>query len=147
RLIGDEAWEHLVRWHDELIASLVAAHHGELVRTTGDGAFATFADAPAAVGCAVAIQRALLEHRLEQGFAPSVRIGLHVAEATREASDWSGVGVHAASRIGAQAEGEEILVSIATSEAAGDAFPYSEPRVVSLKGLSEPYEVLAVQWR
>jgi hypothetical protein len=45
------------------------------------------------------------------------------------------------------AEGEEILMSSATAEAAGDAFAYSESRVVSLKGLSEPYEVLAVQWR
>ncbi|HEX3298526.1 MAG TPA: adenylate/guanylate cyclase domain-containing protein [Actinomycetota bacterium] len=147
RLIGDDAWEFLVRWHDELLASLVAAHHGEVVRMTGDGVFATFADAHGAIGCAVAIQRALLEHRLEHGFAPSVRIGLHAAEATREESDWSGVGVHAASRIGALAQGEEILVSSATAKAAGDAFPYSEPHVVPLKGLSEPYEVLAVQWR
>ena len=99
------------------------------------------------VGCAVAIQRALLEHRIEHGFAPRVRIGLHVAEATRERSDWSGVGVHAASRIGALADGDEILVSIETAKAAGDVVPYSGSRTVSLKGLSEPFEVLTVTCR
>lgn len=79
----------------------------------------TFVDHGAALGCAVAIQEALQEHRRRNGFAPSVRIGLHMAEATREGADWSGVGVHAAARVGALAEAEEILLSRETAEVAG----------------------------
>jgi tetratricopeptide (TPR) repeat protein len=72
-LIGDEAWGHLVRWHNETLASLVAAYAGEVVRTMGDGFFVTFDTPRDGVGCAVAIQRALAEHRRDHGFAPWVR--------------------------------------------------------------------------
>jgi class 3 adenylate cyclase len=94
----------------------------------------------------VAIQRALEEHRREQGFSPKVRIGLHQAEATKEGRDWSGMGVHAAARIGALAEGEEILVSSEIAQAA-EELVVSEPRTVSLKGNFEPLEVVAIEWR
>jgi class 3 adenylate cyclase len=143
RLIGDDAWGHLVRWHNDMLTSLVAEHRGDVVHMTGDGFFVTFADAPSALDCSVAIQRALREHRLKHGFAPWIRIEVYEAEATKEPSDWSGVGVHAAARIGALAEAEEILASRKTAEAAGAAYRYSETRIVSLKGLSEPLEVLA----
>jgi class 3 adenylate cyclase len=145
-VLGDEAWGHLVRWHNSKLASLVAVHGGEVVRTTGDGFFVTFDGPGAAIDCAVAIQRALEEHRREHGFSPRVRIGLHHANATKEGSDWSGMGVHAAARIGALAGGGEILASRETAEAAA-AFSVSEPRIVSLKGIVDPVEVVALEWR
>ncbi len=92
-----------------------------------------------------AAQRALAEHRRKQGFSPKVRIGLHRAEASAEGGDWTGMGVHVAARIGALAEGEEILVSRDTAE--GSVFEVSPPRSVSLKGVAEPVEVVAVEWR
>jgi class 3 adenylate cyclase len=146
-LIGDEAWGHLVRWHNETLASLIVAHAGEVVRTMGDGFFVTFETPGAGVECAVAIQEALEEHRRRHGFSPWVRIGLHRADATEEGSDWSGVGVHAAARIGALARAEEIVVSRETAEAAGGGYRFSAPRSVSLKGISEPIDVVTVEWR
>jgi class 3 adenylate cyclase len=146
-VIGDDAWGHLVRWHNDMLASLVASHGGEVVRTTGDGYFVTFEGPESAIACAVATQRALEKHRREHGFSPKVRIGLHRAEATKEGPDWSGKGVHAAARIGALAEGEEILVSSETAQAAGGSLTVSDPRTVSLKGIFEPLKVVAVQWR
>ena len=50
--IGDEAWEDVVRWHDETLRSVIESHGGDIVHTTGDGFFATFDDAPAAAACA-----------------------------------------------------------------------------------------------
>jgi class 3 adenylate cyclase len=145
--IGDEAWEHLLRWHNDTLAKLVAGHGGDVVRTMGDGFFVSFPEASAALECAVAIQIALDHHRREHGFAPQVRIGLHLAEATREGADWTGVGVHAAARIGALAGGGEILVSRETAEAAGGTRSLSEPRSVDLKGIARRVEVVAVEWR
>jgi class 3 adenylate cyclase len=144
--IGDESWRHLLRWHNQKIAALVSDHDGDVVQTTGDGFFVTFDAAPEAIECAVAIQRALDEHRRTHGFSPRVRIGLHMAEANREEADWSGVGVHAAARIGALAVGDEILVSRRTVDATGKAFEVSDRRSTSLKGISEPVEVVAVKW-
>jgi class 3 adenylate cyclase len=146
-VIGDEAWGHLVRWHNETLARLVAEHAGEVVRTTGDGFFVTFDGADRALECAVAIQRALADHRRDHGFSPAVRIGLHRTGATREGTDWSGVGVHAAARIGSQAEGDEILASRQTAEDAEGDYPISSPRTVTLKGIADPVEVVAIGWR
>jgi class 3 adenylate cyclase len=113
----------------------------------GDGFFVAFEDARAAVACAVEIQLSLAEHRRTAGFAPQVRIGLHAAEATERGSDFGGKGVHEAARIGALAEGGEILATVDTAEAAGNEFSASDPREVSLKGISEPARVVTVAWR
>ncbi len=147
-LIGDAAWENLLHWHDRTLREAISKHGGAEVRHTGDGFFATFEDARSAIDCAVSIQRLLEAHRREHGFAPWVRIGLHLAEATREGGDYSGHGVHAAARVGAIAEREEIVVSTAVLSAAG-AIPYqvSEPRSVTLKGITEPVDIQSVEWR
>jgi hypothetical protein len=39
------------------------------------------------------------------------------------------------------------LVSVETAEAAGAAYRFSAPRSVSLKGISEPLDVVTVEWR
>ncbi len=147
-LIGDQGWEELLRWHDRELRSSFAEHRGEEVKQTGDGFFVAFERAVDGVECAVDIQRRLARHRREHGFAPWVRVGLHAAEATRQGGDYSGRGVHVAARIGAAAEGEEILVSQAVLESTGAIrFPISEPRALSLKGVKELIGVRAIDWR
>jgi class 3 adenylate cyclase len=147
-LIGDEAWEKLLRWHDRELRASFARNGGEEVKHTGDGFFVAFERAVDGVGCAVDIQRRLARHREEHGFAPLVRIGLHTTEASHQGRDYSGRGVHVAARIEASAGGEEILVSSAVIEETGALrFPLSEPRVVTLKGITDPVEVRSVAWR
>lgn len=55
--------------------------------------------------------------------------------------------MHAAARIGALAEGDEIVASRTTTTSAGLPHPVSEPRSVTLRGISEPIEVVTVDWR
>ncbi|MGH2681812.1 MAG: adenylate/guanylate cyclase domain-containing protein [Actinomycetota bacterium] len=146
-VIGDEAWEDLLAWHDQTLRSLFASHSGDVAHHTGDGFFVAFEDARSAVACAVAVQRALVEHRRAHGFAPLVRIGVHSAEATRRGQDYSGGEVHKAARISALAEGGEILASVDTLAVAGGEFRLSEPREVTVKGVAEPVEVARIEWR
>jgi class 3 adenylate cyclase len=146
-VIGDEAWENLLAWHDQTLRSLFATHGGEVAHHTGDGFFVAFKDPGSALTCAVAVQRAFAEHRRAHGFAPSVRIGVHAAEATRRGEDYSGGEVHKAARIAALAEGGEILASVGTLAVADEGFQVSEPRRVALKGVSEPVEVARIGWR
>ena len=143
-VLGDEAWEQLLRWHDQTLRSLFVAHHGEEVVTTGDGFFVGFDGPDAALACAMAIQRTLAEHRRAHGFAPQVRIGVHASDATQVGRNFTGKGVHEAARIAALAGGGEILASRQTVT---PAFTTSEPRSVTLKGISEPVEVVSVDWR
>ncbi len=79
----------LLRWHDETLRSLFAAHKGEEVVATGDGFFVGFDSPEAALACAVAIQRGLAEHRRAHGFAPKVRIGVHASDATQVGGNFS----------------------------------------------------------
>jgi class 3 adenylate cyclase len=143
--LGDEAWGHLIRWHDEQLRSQFAAHRGEVVKAIGDGFFVAFHSAGDALACAVAIQRALGEHRRAHGFAPQVRIGVHAASATHEGLDYRGRGVNAAARVGALAEGGEILVTAQTA-ALAPTQPVTGLRSVVLKGFADPVEVVSIQW-
>jgi class 3 adenylate cyclase len=145
--IGDEAWEDLLRWHDQTLRSLFASHGGEVAHHTGDGFFVAFEDPGSALRSAVAVQRALAEHRREHGFALQVRIGIHAGEATRRGEDYGGGEVHKAARIAALAEGGEILVSRETLDQADGTFRTGDAREVALKGFSEPLAVTSVDWR
>jgi class 3 adenylate cyclase len=144
--IGDQAWADVVRWHDEALRSLFAEHGGEEIDHAGDGFFVAFIEPAAAVECAVAVQRALSEHRSVHGFAPQVRIGVHTAEAARSGASYRGKGVHEAARIAAMAEGGEVLVSAGTIADSRCRFPVSPARRVELKGVSEPVELVTIDW-
>jgi class 3 adenylate cyclase len=144
--IGDDAWHDLLHWHDEALRRCLKENDGEEVHRTGDGFFVAFPDARTALACAAMIQRTLAEHRRAHGFAPQVRIGVHAAEATRAAGDYEGAGVHAAARIGALAEGGEVLASVDTLEGIDDV-AFGASREVTLKGLAKPVQVVAVDWR
>jgi class 3 adenylate cyclase len=144
-LLGDDAWHDLLRWHDETLRGLFTAFQGEEVTATGDGFFVSFDSPDAALACAVAIQRRLLEQRQKQGFSPQVRIGVHASGATQVGRNFQGRGVHEAARIAAIASGGKVLASRDT--ATGGRYPVGEPRSVTLKGISEPLEIVEVLWR
>ena len=145
--MGDEAWEDLLRWHDRTLRVLFSEHGGEEIDHAGDGFFVAFESQRAAAECAVAVQRTLAEHRRSHGFSPQVRIGLHAAEATRLGDDYRGRGVHIAARVGALAQAGEILATAETVGGDGTPFTVSDTRAVTLKGISEPVDVVTVEWR
>ena len=70
---------------------------------------------------------------------------VHATGATQLGRNYSGKGVHEASRIAGLANGSEIVASKQT--AAGSRFPVSEPQTVTLRGTSEPVDVVTVDWR
>ena len=143
--LGDQAWERLLRWHDDTLRGLVALAHGEIVKTTGDGFFAVFETARAGLDCAVAIQRALRDHRDATGFAIAVRIGLHSAEANMRGADYSGVAVHVAARVAALAGGGEIIAT-ADTLAEAESAEASAALPTAVKGVSAPVSIASVAW-
>ena len=143
--MGDEAWQSLLDWHDRMLRSMFSENRGEEITAIGDGFFVAFESPDDALACAVAIQRGLAEHRKTAGFAPQVRIGVHASDATRVGRNFTGKGVHEAARIGALAEGSEILASVDT--ATGGRYPMSESKTVTVKGIADPIDVVNVDWR
>lgn len=142
--VGDEAWGRLLAWHDDAIRVLLREHGGQEVHHAGDGFFVAFPSADAAIVCARAIRRRLLEHRRDHGFAPSVRIGLHIAEALETPTGYEGRGVHIAARIGALGGPDEILVSRDVLEAAQTPPEHGDLRHERLRGIAQPIEVAAL---
>jgi class 3 adenylate cyclase len=88
----------------------------------------------------VAIQRVV-----SQEFEFDLRIGVHADGALQRERNYHGKGVHAAARIGAVAQGGEILASHATV-ASLRGYRTQNPRAVRLKGFKEPVEVCSVIW-
>lgn len=144
-LLGDAAWEQLLRWHDETLRAIVGRAGGEVVNSTGDGFFVVFDEARSAVDSAVRIQRALADHRRASGAAITVRIGLHTAEASRRGKDYSGMGVHVAARVAALAGGGEIVATESTLEEAAHP-PTGELREAKLRGVSTPVRIGSLSW-
>ena len=118
--LGDQAWERLLRWHDDVLRNLITGGGGVIVNSTGDGFFAAFTSARAALDAGIAIQRALRAQRDSSGFAIAVGTGLHTADANRRGDDYSGKGVHVAARVAAQASGGEVCATTETLAEAGD---------------------------
>lgn len=146
-LIGDEPWKDLIRWHDDVLRAVIAEHGGAEIRHQGDGFAVAFDSPTAAIECAIAIQRRLAEHRHTHGFAPAVRIGVHSADTYQRGLDYAGVGIHEAARVGALAEGGEILVTRPTLDDAGRTFATGSSRQVELKGIAGAVEVVPIVWR
>jgi class 3 adenylate cyclase/tetratricopeptide (TPR) repeat protein/DNA polymerase III delta prime subunit len=147
--LGDRAFIHLLREHNQIIRDQVRAHGGFEVKSQGDGFMIAFSSARRGVECAIAIQRRLAA-RIDQGAAEPIRVrmGLHTGEAIRERDDFFGRNVVLAARIAAQADGGEILVSSLLrdlTESAGDV-AFGESRELDLKGLSGTHTVHAVEW-
>ncbi|HZG35126.1 MAG TPA: adenylate/guanylate cyclase domain-containing protein, partial [Gaiellaceae bacterium] len=144
--LGEGRWKKLLARHDELLRAAIDEAGGEVIKHTGDGFFAAFGNAQAAVEAAVAIQRALAEEIV----APEVRIGAHLGGAFHtgaDADDYGGHGVHVAARVGAAAGAGEILVSRESLAGVALRYSVSAPREQPCKGLDEPLEVVVVDWR
>jgi class 3 adenylate cyclase len=144
--LGDHAWQQLLQWHDRVLREIFREHDGHEIDHPGDGFFVAFDGADDALCCAQDIQRRLERHRRDAGFAPQVRVGVHVDEAMQVEDGYRGHGVHVAARIGAQAAGGEILVSRQTLEAAESDFAAGEARSVDLKGVDHPVAVAPLLW-
>lgn len=129
--LGDARWRDLLAAHDAAIRATLASFGGEEVKTIGDAFLATFAGPPSqAVRCAAAILEAV------EPLGLTVRIGMHTGECERIGGDVGGMAVHIAARVGAMAQGGEILMSGTTfGTVVGSGLSFSDRGRHQLKGI------------
>jgi class 3 adenylate cyclase len=144
--LGDGPWEALLAWHDRALRGCIAESSGTEIKHEGDGLFAAFDEPDAALGCACEIQRRLHRHQAEQGYAPSVRIGVHADEVNDRGDDLTGRGVHIAARVMDAAGGGEVLATATTLRAASREYTAGDERPLEAKGVAEPLAVVSVDW-
>ena len=86
----------------DLIDPAIAAHHGRVVKRTGDGIIIEFRSVVDAVRCAIEVQNGLLERNA--GLPPErrieFRVGIHLGDVVEEDDgDLMGDGVNIAARL------------------------------------------------
>ena len=102
--------------HDALARAAVEAHGGTVVKMTGDGVHAAFADPLRAIDAAIALQQSLADAEAAHGIALRVRCGLHCGVDEQRAGDFFGTAVNRAARLMNAAHGGQVLVSRAIAE-------------------------------
>jgi class 3 adenylate cyclase len=137
--LGDKRWHEVLDSHDQDAADQVQRHQGRLIKSTGDGVLATF-DGPArAIRCA----RAISEDVLRVGI--KVRSGLHTGEVELRGDDIGGLAVHLASRVMAEADAGEVLVSSTVKDLViGSGIEFADRGVHSLKGVPGEWRLFVV---
>ena len=165
RRLGDEAGREVLRKHERITREVLKAHGGAEVKTMGDGFMASFSSVTKAVECAIALQRAFGARNADVGAALAppqgaasgaptpleplhIRIGLNAGEPIEEDGDLFGEVVILAARIAAQAQGGEILSSLAVRElCAGKGFLFADRGEHVLRGFEDPVRVFEISSR
>lgn len=137
--LGDRGWRQLLERHDAAVRRQLSLHRGREVKTMGDGFLATF-DGPArAIRCATALQEDVA------GLGVEVRAGIHTGEVELIGDDVGGMAVNIGARIGALADGGEVLVSSTVRElVVGSGLEFADRGVRALKGAPGEWRLFAV---
>ena len=117
RLAGadeDRTLSRLRGLRSDLIDPAIAAHHGRVVKRTGDGSLIEFRSVVDAVRCAIEVQNGLIERNagLPAERRIEFRVGIHLGDVVEEADgDLMGDGVNIAARLEGIAEPGAICLS------------------------------------
>jgi class 3 adenylate cyclase len=138
--LGDLAWRDLLERHQKIVRRELERHGGREIDTAGDGFLAAF-DSPArALRCALATTGALHAAGIE------IRAGLHTGECRVSGDKLTGLAVHIASRVAAEAAPGEVLVSGTVRDLlAGSEASFEDRGTRRLKGVAEEWRLFAAR--
>jgi class 3 adenylate cyclase len=137
--VGDAEWRDRLDAHDKVVASCIGRYGGRLVKTTGDGALATFDGPTRALDSAVAMRIELRQRGLQ------VRTGVHTGEVELRGDDVAGLGVHIAARVMSLATDDEIWVSpTVPGLVVGSGYPFEPRGTHTLKGIPGEWPLAAL---
>ncbi len=108
--LGDTEWIKLLEMHNAIAKKFVDLYEGTIVKDLGDGLIILFESPSMALRCT----RELMAQLSPLGL--HLRCGVHAGEIKQTAGDIRGINVHLCSRILAEAETDEILVSDVVKE-------------------------------
>jgi len=137
--MGDERWDRLLDRHEMILRRQVERFAGHVVKSTGDGALATFDSPAAAIRSGLAIREALRALDL------SIRVGVHTGEVELRPDDVSGIAVHIAARVSQLAGAGDLLVSRTVADlVAGSDIEFEDAGDHDLKGVPGTWRLLRV---
>jgi TolB-like protein/class 3 adenylate cyclase len=136
----------------EVVDPAIAAHHGRIVKTTGDGMLVEFASAVDAVNCAMEVQKSMADRNADNTNAngsPRIvfRIGINVGDIIIDGDDIFGDGVNVAARVEAECEpGSVYLSANAFEQIRGKtSFEFDDMGERHLKNIDRPVRVYSAR--
>ncbi len=118
--------------HNEILTAAIDQHEGSVVKDKGDGYFAAFRSAEAAVACVVQAQRQLQSFAWPESLGSfRVRMALHSGTVEADGNDYRGPVVNRVARLEGIAHGGQVVMSEATRALIQDSLP----ETTSLKDL------------
>jgi predicted ATPase/class 3 adenylate cyclase len=146
--LGD-LYKTLLRDYHAIVHATVSAHRGRTAATEGDGFFCVFATPTDAVDAARDVLVEMASRDWPGGERPRCRVGIHTGTATRTMEGYVGLDVHRASRIGASANGGQVLVSASTGallaeHAAASGWTLVDLGEFKLEGIGQENRLLRV---
>jgi class 3 adenylate cyclase len=137
--LGDKRWKELLDRHDDITRSHVERYGGRIVKTTGDGALATFDSPGRALRCSSELGALL------RGVGINIRAGLHTGEVERRGEDLGGIAVHIGARVMGEAGSGEVLCSSTVRDlVVGSGIEFTERGAKELKGVPGEWRLFAV---
>jgi predicted ATPase/class 3 adenylate cyclase len=145
--LGEDRYDSVRDEHEVLVAGTIAAYHGEVVKSTGDGYMAAFPRAGDAVAAAAEIQRLVSRRNEGAEIKLGVRIGISAGDVVERGGDYQGVSAVEAARLCAAATGGQILASETVRSLVGSRGGHDFVALgeLDLKGLP-PLATVAVRW-
>jgi predicted ATPase/class 3 adenylate cyclase len=130
-------YPQLLATYREITERAVDGHGGAIFGSEGDGLYAAFAEAGAAVRSAIDTQQAFDREEWPGRAEVKVRMGIHTGAPTLIGDDYTGIDVHRAARIMSAAWGGQVLISETTRSLISDtAVKCRELGLYVMKGLS-----------
>ena len=127
----------------------MAGFGGRIVKTTGDGLLLEFPSVVAAVECAIAIQKLMVERNSETPEARRIvyRIGVNLGDVLIEGDDILGDGVNIAARLEGLCEPGGVMISGAAHEHTRGKIDaaFVDLGSTQLKNIAEPIRVYSLQ--
>jgi len=141
---GDEAALELLRQVATVEDEVISSNGGSLVKRLGDGSMSVFGSPDDAVRAALHTHESVRDIEVE-GHTPTLRAGVHVGRPRRVGSDYLGVDVNIAARVGECAKAGEVLVSDPAHAAMEDkGFQFGRKRRLRDTGAPRDLSVRAV---
>jgi class 3 adenylate cyclase len=138
--LGDARWRRLLDEHDDIVRERVTRLGGKLIKTTGDGALATFEGPAKCIRSTIALRQAL------GAIDVDIRAGLHAGEVEVRGDDVGGIAVHIAARVLGEAASGEILASSTVKDlVVGSGILFTDRGSRALKGIPDEWRLFAVE--
>ena len=152
RLAGADEDRTLARLRglrSDVIDPAIAAHHGRIVKRTGDGSIIEFRSAVDAVRCAVEVQNAIVERNagVPEDRRIEFRLGIHVGDVVEESDgDLMGDVVNVAARLESICEPGGVCLSRAAYEQVRDRVnePFVDLGEKALKNIARPIHAYGI---